>query len=172
MDKSRKVELVRELNDKFGRSEATFLVEYQGLTVEKITNARGKLSDASVELKVVRNTLAELAVKGTDAEVLGEHFQGPVAVAFSYKDAAAAAKALTEVAKEEEKFNIKLCALGSKLMSQSEVAALSKLPSREVLLGQIAGTLNSVPTGLARVLSAVPTKLVYALKAVETQKAG
>ena len=83
------------------------------MTVEKITNARGKLADASVELKVVRNTLAELALKGTDAEVLGEHFQGPLAVAFSYKDAAAAAKALTEVAKDEDKFNIKLCALGS-----------------------------------------------------------
>ncbi|MEE8574807.1 MAG: 50S ribosomal protein L10 [Thermodesulfobacteriota bacterium] len=170
MDKTRKTEIVSELNDRFSRAGATFLIDCTGVTVNKINGLRDTLREASVDFKVVRNTLAKLAVKGTDVEFLEDQFVGPVAVAFSFDDAASAAKALTEFAKDEDNFEIKSGTLGEKVLTLDEVKSLSALPSRAELLSKLVGTLNGVPTSLVGVLSALPRKLVGTLSAIEAQK--
>ncbi len=170
MDKKKKEELVGELHEKFSNAEATFLMEYSGITVGNMTKLRRELRDASVDFKVVRNTLAKRALDGTKLEAIKDQFVGPVAVAFSNKDAALAAKTLTAFAKDEPKLNFKLGTLGEKVLEMSEIKNLSTLPSREELLGKLVGTLNGVPTSLVGVLAAVPRQLLYTLRAIEGTK--
>lgn len=170
MNKDQKVVEVADITDKFERAQAAFLTEFSGTTVESITKLRVKLTESGSDYKVVRNTLAKRAVEGTDYGHLAEHLVGTNAVAFSYTDAAATAKALTEYAKEEPKFSVKYGALGAKALSDADVKALADLPPREVLIGKVLGALNGVPSGLVGVLAAVPRSLVYTLSAVEAKK--
>ncbi|MDH4227793.1 MAG: 50S ribosomal protein L10 [Deltaproteobacteria bacterium] len=163
---------VAEFHEKFAKAQAAFVASYQGIKVEQITTLRSSLRKAGVELKVLRNTLARLAVKGTPYEGLSGHFKGPMAVAISYKDAAAAAKALTEFIKDQPVFALKGGALGTKMLTVAEVKVLSELPSKEQMLAIFLGGLKSVPTGLAVALSGVPRKLLYALNAVKSSKEG
>lgn len=170
MDKKKKEELIGELNDKFTNAEAVFLMEYSGVTVTNMTKLRAELRTASVDFKVVRNTLAKRALDGTKLEGIKDQFAGPVAVAFSNKDAALAAKTLTAFAKDEPKFSFKLGTLGDKVLDISEIKNLASLPSREELLAKLVGILNGVPTSLVGVLGAVPRSLLYTLKAIEGTK--
>jgi large subunit ribosomal protein L10 len=166
LDRARKEELVGELHDKFNSAEAVFLMEYRGITVGDLTKLRRELRDASVEFKVVRNTFAKIALGDTPIEEIKDQFVGPVAVAFSTKDAAAAAKALKSFSKEEPKLKFKLGTLGAKVLQMSEIDNLATLPSRDELLAKLVGSLNGVPTSLVGVLSGVPRKLLYTLKAI------
>lgn len=168
--KERKKEMVAELQDKFQRAQATFLVDYRGIKVEGLTGLRKSLRDADVEFKVVRNLLARRAIKGTPPEVVSEHFVGPTAVAFSFTDAAQAAKALTKFAKDEPNFELKIGTLGSRILETDEIKALSALPSRDELLGSLVGVLAAVPTAMVRVLSAVPRDFVGVLAAIGREK--
>ncbi|MBI5234220.1 MAG: 50S ribosomal protein L10 [Deltaproteobacteria bacterium] len=170
MKREEKEKLVGELKDRFQRATATFLMDFTGVTVERITGYRKTLRDASVELKVVRNTLARLAVKGSPAESSEGCFDGATAVAFSFKDAASAAKALTKFAKEDASIKLKAATLGAKLLGPEEIRALADLPSREELLARLLGALQNTSAGLVGVLSAVPRSLVYALSAVQKVK--
>ncbi len=168
--KSDKEKLVGEFSEKFAKAEAAFIADYQGISVEQITVLRDSLRTAGVEFRVLRNTLAKLAIKSTPYEALGEHMNGPMAVALSYTDAAAAAKALTTFAKEHPAFEIKIAAIGEKILSLDEVKQLSDLPSREELLAKLLGGLNNIPGGLVMVLAGVQRKLLYALNAVKSAK--
>ncbi len=170
MDRKRKEELVGELHEKFNSAQATFLMEYRGITVDDMTKLRSELRGASVDFKVVRNTFAKIALNDTPIEEIKDQFVGPVAVAFSTKDAAAAAKVLKEFSKEEPKLKFKLGTLGAKILQAVEIDNLAKLPSREVLLGKLVGSLSGVPTSLVGVLGGVPRKLLYTLKAIEQTK--
>lgn len=170
MDKKKKEELVGELHDKFSNAEATFVMEYSGITVTSMTKLRGELREASVDFKVVRNTLAKRALDGTKIESIKDQFVGPVAVAFTTGDAALAAKTLTVFAKDEPALKFKLGTLGEKILELDEIKNLATLPSRDELLGKLVGTLNGVPTSLVGVLSAVPRQLVYTLRAIEGTK--
>lgn len=170
MKREEKERLVGELKDRFQRAGATFLVDFTGVKVERITGFRKTLREVSVELRVVRNTLARRAVKGSPAESAEGCFDGATAVAFSFKDAAAAAKALTRFAKEDASIKLKAATLGAKLLGPGEIKALAELPSREELIAKFLGVLNNAPAGLVGVLSAVPRSLVYALDAVRKSK--
>jgi large subunit ribosomal protein L10 len=170
LDKKKKEELVSLLHDKFNNAEAVFLMEYRGITVGDMTKLRAELRDASVDFKVVRNTLAKRALDGTKLESIKDQFVGPVAVAFSNKDAARAAKTLTGFAKDEPKLSFKLGTLGEKILELDEIKNLATLPSREELLGKFVGVLNGVPTSLVGVLGAIPRQLLYTLRAIEGTK--
>ncbi|MEE9543196.1 MAG: 50S ribosomal protein L10, partial [Thermodesulfobacteriota bacterium] len=108
--------------------------------------------------------------KDTPLEEIKDQFVGPVAVAFSTNDAASAAKVLKEFSKEEPKLKFKLGTLGAKILQSAEIDSLAKLPSREVLLAKLVGSLSGVPTSLVGVLGGVPRKLLYTLKAIEQTK--
>lgn len=170
MIKEEKKKLVSELEEKFKKAKAAFVADYKGLKVEKITALRKSLRDASVDLKVVKNTLAKIALKDAGAEPLKDYFVGTTAVAMSYADPVAAAKILTQFAKDEPNLKLKAAIVGGKVISLNEIKALSELPSREVLLGKLVGVLIAVPTGFVRVLSGVPRNLVYTLAALQAKK--
>ena len=170
LDRARKSEIVGELREKFTRARAAFIAHYSGIKVEEMTRLRKSLREASVEFKVVRNTLARLALEETRLKPLSEHFRGPVAVALSYRDAVLAAKALTEFAKDQPNFKLKVGALGEKVIGLDEIKALAELPPREVLLGKLLGLLKGVPGGFVGVLSGVPRKFLYALSAIQEAK--
>lgn len=171
MDKSNKVKLVEELKEMFSRANATFLAEYQGIKSTSMDSIRKTLRDESVDFRVVRNTLARRAIQGTSLEAIGESLKGPTALIFSYKDAAAAAKSLTQFSKDHPKLKLLLGSLGDKMIGAGDIKGLAELPSREVLLGRLLGSLNSPTTGLAMVLSGVPRKFVYALSSIKDAKA-
>ena len=101
---------------------------------------------------------------------MNDYFEGTTAVAMSYADPVAAAKVLTQFAKDEPNFRLKVGLLGGKIVNLNEIKALSELPSREILLAKFVGMLNAVTTNLVGVLSGVPRKFVYTLAALQTKK--
>ena len=126
---------VEDIKKKFGRAQAAFIAEYKGVKAMGMNEIRNSLRAASVELKVVRNTLAIRAVKGTAAEPLALHLKGAAAIIFSYKDAVLAAKKLMGFASEQPNLKLRAGLLGDKLIGLKEIKSLSELPSRDVLLG-------------------------------------
>lgn len=171
MNRTEKSEQIQKIQQNFQKANATFIAEYQGITAITMNDFRKSLRDASMDFVVVRNTLARRAVQGTALEGLATELKGPTAIAFSYKDAAAAAKALTNFAKEQPKLKLRVGTLGEKIIGLDEIKGLAELPPREVLLAMLLGAMKSPATGIVTVLSGVPKKLLYALNAVKDQKA-
>ena len=166
-----KEHLVQDLNKSFGPMQAGVLLRCTGVTVEEITNLRKELRAKKVGLQVIKNTLAVRAVVNTPLEPLKDQFRGPTALAYTESDAVGMAKTLTEFAKKLDK-RVEVCAgvLDGKLLSKEEVGELANVPSREVLLSRLVGSLQSPYAGLVYTLSGVLRKLVYALDAVRRQK--
>ncbi|MEI8355469.1 MAG: 50S ribosomal protein L10, partial [Deltaproteobacteria bacterium] len=134
---------------------------------------RNELRNASVEYKVVKNTLLELASRETGKESLSAHFTGPTAIAFSYDDPVAAAKVLSRFAKEKNAiFKLKAGVLSGKPLSVADIQSLSDLPSRDVLLAKLLGTMNAPITSFVGTLAAVPAAFVRALDAIRAKKEG
>ncbi|MBE9504760.1 MAG: 50S ribosomal protein L10 [Proteobacteria bacterium] len=161
---------VERLKDSFSRAKSTVLTDYCGLTVAEMNEIRGKLREASVELRVTKNTLAKIAIKGTDSESLTDILAGPIAIAFSYDDPVAGAKVLTELTKTHDDLEIKGGMLGDKVLSTSDIEELSKLPSKEILLSQLLSVMNGPMTGFVNVLVGNQRKLVQVLAAINEKK--
>lgn len=170
MNRDQKVKRVDEIKERLDRSGLMVLTDFTGLAVENITTLRAKLKAAGGEYYVSKNTLIRLAIKDTPAEPIGEHLNGPNGMALAYDDVAALAKTLSEFAKESKKLQIKAGVLDGELIGPDDIKRLADLPSREVLLAQMLGALNAVPTGFVSVLAAVPRNLLGVLKAIEDQK--
>ena len=144
MNKESKQQVVAELHDKLQRAQAVFLADFRGMDVGKATELRNELRKAAVEYKVVKNTLLDLASRDTDKESLQPHFTGPTAVALSYDDPVAAAKVLSKFAKEQQAtFKLKAGVLTGKAITVPDIQALADLPSREVLLAKLLGTIQA-----------------------------
>ena len=173
MNKDTKQQVVAELHDKLGRAKAVFLADFRGLSVGKVTELRNELRNAEVEYKVVKNTLLERAVQDTDKQSLVDHFAGPTAVALTYTDPVAAAKVLSRYEKDQQTpFKLKGGVLSGKPLTVADIQALADLPSREVLLARLLGSLNAPATNFVGVLAAVPGSFVRALDAIRAQKQG
>ena len=170
MKLNEKKEIVKDLSDRFSRSQVVIVTEYKGLDVAKITDLRRKLKDAGVEYKVVKNSLLIRAAEDTEIALIKEYFKGPNAVAFSYDDPVAPAKVLTAFADEHGELTIKTGIMKGKVLDLKAIEALSALPSREVLLSQLLATINGVPTALVRALSDIPKKLLNILQGIKAQK--
>ena len=171
MNKDSKQQVVAELHDKLSRAKAVFLADFRGMNVGKATELRNELRKAAVEYKVVKNTLLDIASRDTDKVSLQPHFTGPTAVALSYDDPVAAAKVLSRFAKEQQAtFKLKAGVLTGKAITVADIQALADLPSREVLLAKLLGSLQAPATNFVGVLAAVPGSLVRALAAIKTQK--
>jgi large subunit ribosomal protein L10 len=173
LNKENKQQVVTELHDKLTRAKAVFLADFRGMNVEKATGLRDELRKADVEYKVVKNTLLELASRETDKEALSSHFVGSTAIAFSYDDPVSAAKVLSRFAKESQAiFKLKAGVLSGRLISVADIQALADLPSREVLLAKMLGSMNAPATNFVGVLAAVPGSFVRVLNAIKMQKEG
>ena len=167
---SQKKEQVERLAKEFSESEISILVDYKGLDVLSMTELRSQLRNEGVRMEVVKNTLLERASEGTDAALMKDFYKGPNAIVWSPDDPIAPARILSGFAKDNEKLEIKAGTLSGKLLNAEEIKQLAKMPSREVLLGQLVYTLNAVPTSIVNVLSGVPRAFVNVLNAIKDQK--
>lgn len=168
--KAEKIEAVRE---KIAKAKVAIVTENKGLSVEKITKLRRELQQGNGDYTVVKNTLAKLAIQGTEFEPLAELLVGPVVLALGYEDQVSPAKTIAQFAKEKvnaDKIAIKGGCLDGKLLDVSEVDALAKLPSKEELYAKMLGCVNSPASGIANSVNAVMRALVYALDQVKEQK--
>ena len=173
MNKDSKQQIVTELHDKLQQAKAVFLADFRGMNVEQATTLRNELRKAEVEYKVVKNTLLELASQDTDKVALTPHYKGPTAIALTYTDPVAAAKVLSKFAKEQQAaFKLKAGVLSGKAISVADIQALADLPSREVLLAKMLGSLNAPATNFVGVLAAIPGSFVRVLNAIKLQKEG
>jgi len=170
MERAEKVKFVTEMKERLERSGGTFLVDYQGLDVEAMTQLRKELRKAEAEFFVVKNRLLKRAADGTSTALLEEYMVGPSALTLAYSDVAASAKALVEFAKDHEQLKIKAGQIAGKFMDPDAIRKLAELPSKEVLLAQAVGALQAVPGSFVRVLNAVLVSLLNVLKAIENQK--
>jgi large subunit ribosomal protein L10 len=146
------------------------LTDYKGLNVAAINDLRRKLREENIEFQVVKNTLLLRAAEGTDTALMKDQFTGPSAIALSYEDPVAPAKVLTQFAKDNKALEIKAGVMSGKFLDFTDLKALAELPPREVLLGQLVGVLNNVPTSFVRVLAEVPRQMLNVLNAIKDQK--
>jgi large subunit ribosomal protein L10 len=154
LNKSEKQTVVTDVAAQAARSQTLALAEYRGLTVAHLDVLRKQARDKGVYLHVLKNTLARRAVAGTPFEVASESMVGPLIYGFS-EDAVAAAKVLSDFAKGNDKLIVKGGAYGGKALNADDIKALASVPSREVLIAQVAGLLMSPISRLAAVLAAV-----------------
>jgi len=157
LNRNEKAAVVTDVAAQVARSQTLALAEYRGLTVEHLNNLRRQARDKGVYLHVLKNTLARRAVAGTAFEVASESMVGPLIYGFS-EDAVAAAKVISDFAKGNDKLVIKAGAYAGKALNAEGVKALASIPSKEVLLAQLAGLLLSPISRTARVLAAVAEK--------------
>ncbi len=160
-----KKEVVAEVTARLAKAQTVVLAEYRGLAVEDITVLRKEARANGVYLRVLKNTLARRAVKGTPFEKLGPQMVGPLAYGIS-DDPVSAAKVLQAYAKKNEKLVIKGGMMPNYLMTAKEVGALASMPSRDELLAKLMGTMQAPVTKFVQTLNEVPTKFVRALAAV------
>ena len=161
--------MVSEVAAKLQGAQSVIVAEYRGLNVERVTQLRSKARKSGVWLRVLKNTLARRAVKGTPFEKLSEQMVGPLMYGIS-QDPVAGAKVLSEFAKENELFVIKAGAMPNAVISAQEIKALSQLPSREELIAKLLGTLQAPVTKLVRTMNEVPSKFVRTLAAYRDTK--
>jgi len=150
-------------------AQSLIVAEYRGLNVERITQLRSKARKSGVWLRVLKNTLARRAVKGTPFEKLADQMVGPLIYGIS-QDPVAGAKVLSEFAKENEQFVIRAGAMPNAVMSAQDIKALAQLPSREELLAKLLGTMQAPVTKLVRTMNEVPSKFVRTLAAYRDSK--
>lgn len=154
-----KQERVAELTELLSNATAGVIVDYKGITVEEDTALRRSLRDAGVNYFVEKNTLLRFAVKNVGLDALADVLEGTSAIAISNGDETAAARILGEFAeKAGDKFNLKAGFIGTEVYDAQGVVALSKIPSKEVLLAQLVGSLQGPIQKLAATLQAVVDK--------------
>ena len=157
LNKSEKQVVVTDVAAQAARAQTLALAEYRGLTVAHLDVLRRQARDKGVYLHVLKNSLARRAVAGTDFECASESMVGPLIYGFS-EDAVAAAKVIADFAKGNDKLVVKGGAYAGKVLDANGVKALASIPSREVLIAQVAGLLKSPIQRLAGVLAAVAEK--------------
>ena len=172
MNKKEKENFIEDMRGRLQKAQATFLVDYQGLDVEAMNSIRTELRRSNTEFRVVKNRLLNLASLDTDTASLKEYFVGPCALAITYDDIAAPAKALIQESEKSEKLEVKVAQISGKIVDVAGVKRLASLPSREVLLAQALSTMHAVPTSFVRVLNGLLVKFMNVLKTIEDQKRG
>jgi len=161
--------VVAEISTRLALAQAVIVAEYRGLDVGRVTQLRAKAKKSGMYLRVLKNTLARRAVKGTPFEKLVDKMVGPLMYGIA-TDPVAGAKVLSEFARENEHFVIRGGAMPNTMMSDKDIKALALLPSREELLSKLVGTMLAPLAKLARTLNEVPGKFVRTLAAVHEAK--
>jgi large subunit ribosomal protein L10 len=154
LNRNEKEAVVAEVSAQVAKAQTLALAEYRGLTVEHLNVLRRTARDRGVYLHVLKNTLARRAVAGTPFEVAAESMAGPLIYGFS-EDAVAAAKVIADFAKTNDKLIVKAGAYAGKALDAEGVKALAAVPSKEVLLSQLLGLMQSPVSRFARVLAAL-----------------
>ena len=168
--KAFKSEKIDAMKAKFEKAQVAVVTEYKGYTVEEITNLRRNLQKEGGDYTVTKNTLAKIAIKGTEFEALTDLCKGPVAIAFGFEDQVSPAKVVSKFIKDSKKGEILGAVLDGKLLSVDETKALANLPSKEELYAKMLGSINSPASGIVGSINAVMASLTRAVAAVRDQK--
>jgi large subunit ribosomal protein L10 len=169
--KSEKMEAVAELHEKFARAVSAVLADFRGLTVQEITDLRQQLREASLELAVVKNTLARLAVQETAFERLSPYLKGPTSVTWSYRDIVAPAKVLSAYVKKQPKLAVRAGLFEGEIVPAEKIAEIADLPPRDVILAQALAVMQGPLAGLVGTLEGVLGSFVGTLQAIHDKKA-
>lgn len=165
-----KVAMIATLKETMQNAKGAVLTDYRGIKVAQDTKLRRKMREAGVQYSVIKNNMASIAAKEAGIEGLDDYLKGPLAMVSSDKDPVAAAKLISEFIKENRIMEIKGGLVEGKVIDAEGVKALANLPSREVLLARLLGSMQSPITGFVTVLQGNIRNLVYALDAVRQQK--
>ncbi len=172
MNRTEKSNEVSKLKQRFEKAKTMIFADYRGLTVAEVTELRQKLYAQQSTMKVVKNRLAKLAFKDLKVEGVDPFLKGPTAIASSDADPVVPAKVLVDFAKDHEKLQLRAGFMDGMVLDVKAIIALAKLPSREVLLSKMLGSLQAPATNFVNVLAAVPRGLVTALAAIRDGKEG
>src|SRR4051794_20674860 len=170
MNREQKSAAIAEIASQIDESEAIFAVDYRGITVGQIAELRAKLREADAAFKVVKNSLTERAADQVGAEPLKGYLVGPTALTFVRGDVAVAAKAIADYAKATQLLPFKGGMMGGDELEIDQIRALSRLPARDVLYGQLVGIVASPVGGLVRSLNAMLSGVAVALGQVQQKK--
>lgn len=171
MTKSEKQAVVEELCAKLMRARSIYVTDFSGLTVQKVTDLRRRLRRAQVEYLVVKNTLARRALDGATVTGFGDHLHGPTALALTSADPAAAAKVLTDFAREFQRPAVRAGIVEGRAITPAQIKRLASLPPREQLLAELGTALQAPLAGFAGALSGLLASFVGALEALKSQRA-
>jgi large subunit ribosomal protein L10 len=170
MNRDQKAVAIAEIAGKIEESEAIFAVDYRGITVQQVAELRAKLRESDASFKVVKNSLTERAADQVGAEPLKEFLAGPTALTFVRGDVATAAKTVADYARAIQMLPFKGGMMEGSVLDVGQIRSLSKLPSREVLYGQLVGVVASPIGGLVRSLGGLLGGLAVALGQVQQKK--
>lgn len=171
MPKQEKIDAVELVKEKLSRAKSVVVTDYRGLTVAQMTDLRNRLRKEDVEYKIVKNRLAKIALRESGLDPMDDFLKGTTAIAFGTKDPISPAKVLTAYAKDNEKLKIIGGLMDNAIMDVSMITVLSQMPSREVLLGRLVGSLASPVQRLAYGLNQTAAKVVFAVAAVARKRA-
>ncbi len=161
--------IVAEVSTQITNAQAIIIAEYRGLEVGKLTQLRAKTRESGIYFRVIKNSLVRRAVADTPYAELAKHMVGPLAYGIG-ADPVAAAKVLHEFSKGNDKFVIKVGAIGEQVISRDEITALAALPSRDELLSKLLGTMQAPIAKFVQTLNEVPTRFVRGLAMVRDSK--
>ena len=150
--------IVEEIKEALDGAQAAVVVDYRGLTVEQDTALRKQLREAGVVYKVYKNTMINLAVKGTEFEALVPHLEGPTAIAISKEDATAPGRILYNFAKTAEALELKAGVVDGTYYDNDGIKVIATIPSRNELLSKLLGSIQSPVTNFARVIKQIAEK--------------
>ena len=158
MDRSQKTDAVAQLNNVFNEAGVVVVTRNLGLTVAESTDLRAKMREAGATYQVAKNRLAKIALKDTDYAGIEEYLSGPTALAYS-EDPVAAAKAVVEFAKTNDRIEVVGGSMGSQVLDEAGVRSLASMPSLDELRGKLVGLVNAPATKIAQVVNAPANKL-------------
>lgn len=165
-----KKQIVAEVNETASNALSLVIADARGVNVTDMTALRKLARENSVQLRVVRNTLAKRAFVETEFDCVNEALVGPSLFGFSMEDPGAAARIFKDFAKENESFEVKALSVGGQLLEASQIDTLAKLPTREQALAMLASVMIAPVTKLVRTFNEVPSKVTRAVAAVRDQK--
>jgi large subunit ribosomal protein L10 len=170
MNRDQNAAAIAEIVEQINQSDAVFAVDFRGISVPQAADVRTRLRDADASFRVVKNTLTERAADEAGADALKPFLEGPTALTFVRGDAAMAAKAIATFNRETQLLTFKGGLLDGDTLDAEQILAISRLPSRDVLYGQLVGMVAAPITGLARGLNALLSGVAIALNEVLGKK--
>ena len=169
MNRTEKEQFVADLRAELLEAKSVILASHKGIEVNKVNELRSEFRKQNVTYRVVKNTLARIAISGTEMEDLHQYFIGPIAIAYSTEDAVAPAKVMKAFAKDVEAYEMRAGYMDGSVFDETGVKRLADMPSKDELRAKFLGILQGVPSKFLRTLNAAPQQFLMVLKAKAEQ---